>query len=59
MIREFTETVGRFSKGERRDYPLATWERIAREANKPLQRIATEVTVGKISVQPSVRRATQ
>lgn len=59
MIREFTETVGRFQKGERREYPLSTWQQIAADAKKDLDKMSVEVRVGTISAQPSVRRNTQ
>lgn len=47
MIREFTETVGRFSKGQRLDYPLQTWEKIARDAGKTLAAFTVEVTLDR------------
>lgn len=43
MIREFTETVGRFGKGQRFDYPLATWHALAESAGKPLDKFTAEV----------------
>ena len=47
MIREFTETVGRFSKGQRFDYPRATWDRIAVESGKPLEAFSSEIDTAR------------
>jgi len=36
MKRIFTESTGRFSKGEIRDYPIATWRQIEQSAGKAM-----------------------
>jgi hypothetical protein len=43
MQRQFTKKVGRFQAGEVFDYPLQTWEGIARSAKQPLDKITCDV----------------
>ena len=49
MERIFTENVGgdqnrpRFPKGAILDYPMATWDQIARSAKKPLEKFSRAV----------------
>lgn len=38
MLREFTQPVGRFQKGEHRDYPQTTWDQLARSVNRSLDK---------------------
>ncbi len=43
MERVFTDNVGKHKKGERRDYPRATWDRLAKAVKKPLNKFTTPV----------------
>lgn len=43
MQRVFIEDVGRFKKGDIRDYPKGTWGNIARSSNNKLESITTSV----------------
>lgn len=55
MQRQFTVDVGRFKQGQHFDYPLQTWEQIARNAGKKLDAITCDVIPG----QPPVRKTTK
>ncbi len=60
MQRAFTKTVGRFKRGEIRDYPGVVWTQIAKTVGEPLGRFTADVqpvvqhTVG--TDKPSGRR---
>lgn len=43
MQRVFTADIGRFKKGDIRDYPRGTWEQIATSASKKLGAITASV----------------
>lgn len=43
MERVFTDNVGKHKKGERHDYPRATWDRLAKSVRKPLHKFTMPV----------------
>lgn len=45
MLRRMTQDVGRFKKGDERDYPRGTWEQIATSAGKKLDSFSEVVDV--------------
>lgn len=36
MVRAFTDDVGRYKRGDIRDYPIQTWKGLERSARRPL-----------------------
>lgn len=52
MLMEFTETVGRYTKGQVCNYPQATWRGIAASAKRKIKSFARP-----IESPPSVRQA--
>ena len=46
MLREFTKSVGRFSKGERRDYPSGTWTGVANSVGERLDSFSRPIEDG-------------
>lgn len=44
MERIFTKSIGRFVKGESRDYPLATWDQIAKSGKESIDTFSVSVS---------------
>tara|TARA_Y100000310_G_scaffold78084_1_gene74716 strand:+ start:7751 stop:7957 length:207 start_codon:yes stop_codon:yes gene_type:complete len=44
MQRVFTKNVGKFKKGETREYPVGTWKQIARNAGMLLKYFSKEIS---------------
>lgn len=42
MVRQFTRDVGRFKRLAVADYPLSTWQQIARDAGMPLDKFTRQ-----------------
>lgn len=43
MVRVFTRDIGRYKKGEMRDYPKNVWGSLAKSVKSPLDKITREV----------------
>lgn len=44
MFREFTKAVGRYQKGDIRDYPIGTWNSMAAQMGVKLDSFSVEVS---------------
>lgn len=50
----FTKNIGKFRKGEVRDFPRSTWNRIARNSNNEISNFAK--TINELSVSNSKKQ---
>jgi hypothetical protein len=44
MLRQFTKDIGRFERGEVKDYPKPTWDQMAVNAGQPLEKFTAAIS---------------
>ena len=55
MLRKFTQAIGRYKVGQQHDYPLDVWNKLEKEAGKPLKSF-TELIESNAILQSSLKR---
>lgn len=55
MIREFTEDLGRWGRGTRREWPLTTWRSIASNVGRDLDSFSREIRIERVEIGKAPR----